>query len=139
MGGGYKTPTISASYFAYGFISTAQTETTFFIPCNYIGSNITVSNLSTTIRLSSGGYAFARSGTDGSTYTQLGSSAVQLLSNGAYVRDNEITSISGEIRSGFGVMITVIFVNKLCSNNTGTLVTNNQVINVTGRITFTIS
>ncbi len=77
-----------------GYTTTGSRDINFFIPSSRVikATSASMSSLKITVR-QAGGYPFARSGSNGGTYTQLGSSSVQVWNNGASYRTNEVEQI----------------------------------------------
>ena len=112
-------------YSGCGFITSAQTDIYMSIPLPVTSfSTATIKNLSLVLRHVGGGYIYARSGTNGATYTAIGASSVAMVSNGAAVRSNELTRFT-LTRTPTGATLRLTFAYALCTNNSGTVVTNN--------------
>lgn len=123
------------------FVTNGQKRLLLSIPYpNFSGTNMTISSLSMVLRHVGGSnYVYVRSGTDGATYTSLGSGQTSLIANGAAVRTNEIASFSVTLKEGWGFTITINFNYQMCSTNTGTVITNNTPMVADISLTGTIS
>lgn len=123
----YKNGDIISSYcIAAGFLTNSQTGLNFLLPTPPVcGDTVKMNSLSLLLRHADGGYPYARSGSSGGTYTQLGSSQVEVWSNGASVRTNEISSITCTPVIG-GIRVIVNFTYALTKDSgSTTAVTNN--------------
>lgn len=110
--------TICAAY-----ISTTSTSLEFFVPTWPLqGSSVTITGLRLTVRHASGGYVYARSGTNGATYTSLNDAI--LIENGAAKRSNEISAIGAQ-KQKTGIYFRTVFKYALCINTSAHTVTNN--------------
>lgn len=132
--------TISVSGYWAGCVTSSQKSLTFFVPYNVTGGTPSLTSASIVVRHADGGYPYARSGSSGGTYTQLGSSAVSVWNNSVSVRTNEVSSVSAgsNIRSGFIVSIVFNYALTKSSGNT-TAVTNNVPVTVFGTVGITLS
>lgn len=131
----YSNPSVNSTIsvtdiMCVGWITGGQKDLVAYIPYPVLSGSATIQALSLNARMAQGGYPFIRSGTSGGTYTQLGSSKVSLVANGSAVRTNEISSFSAYVRPNCGIQIVVSALYQYTSNNTGTIVTNNQVISL---------
>lgn len=109
-----------------GYITSSQKSICISIPYQkFSGTTFTLTTLKVSIRHAMGGYPYVRSGTDGDTYTALGSAKTWLISNGTGYRTNEVSSVSVSVVQDFGFDISVGFNYQICSTNTGTVITNN--------------
>ena len=123
------------------YVTTNGTYLSFLLPyAGYGGgSQFEITKISLVARHVDGGYIFARSGTNGTTYTQLGSAATDVWENGQPTRSGEITGVASYLRTGCGIQIGMTFGYALCTDNSGTLVKNNSpvviVVTMTGTVT----
>ena len=122
-----------------GMITGGQTVLQFFIPSSRVLSGTpTCTALSIILRHADGGYPYARSGSNGATYTPLGGDYTSIWTSGKTVRTGEIKSISCANKVD-GVLVTVTFGYQLAkTSGSTTAVTNNVPASVmaTGTITF---
>lgn len=124
-----------------GWVSSTSTSITFLVPFNVTDGTVTVNQISLAVRGgASAQYFYARSGSTGGTYTQLGTSPVSVWNNNATVRANEVSSINANVREGSGVHVYVNFKYGLtkASGNT-TVVDNNAPVGILASGTFTLS
>lgn len=123
-----------------GHISSSQKLIAFLVPYPlFKGTSVSMSSLDVSIRHSLGGYPYVRSGTNGSTYTQLGSSKISIITNGTAARTNEISSFTAALIQGVGILITLNFSYAICLDSAGTAITNNIPVAVMCNLTATIS
>lgn len=122
-----------------GTITGGQTVLQFFIPTSRVLSGTpTCTALSIILRHADGGYPYARSGSNGATYTPLGGDHTSIWASGKTVRTGEIKSISCANKTD-GVLVTVTFGYQLAkTSGSTTAVTNNVPVSVVavGTITF---
>ena len=114
-----------------GFVSSDSAQLAFFLPFGrYWSGTPSLDKLAVRVRQGVGGYVYARSGTNGGTYTQLLST--RIWENGETKRTNEVesVSISGQSGSGFNISITFKYPLAKASGNTAAI-TNNQAVSVT--------
>ena len=111
-----------------GYITNGQKRLILSVPYPlFSGTRMTINTLSMVLRHVGGsGYVYLRSGTDGATYTALGSGQTSVIANGAATRTNEVASFSVAVKEDYGVVITINFTYAMCINNTGTVVANNS-------------
>ena len=79
-----------------GFLANGTNLIVFSVPLSRplaAGAAVTCTSLGVIVRHPDGGYPYARSGSNGATYTQLGNNYAQIWSNGGTVRNNEVTSV----------------------------------------------
>lgn len=103
------------------------------------GSSIVLNNLKITASHVEGGYLYVRSGSGGGTYTQLGSSPVFVLANGAEYRSNEISSFSASLIQNVGIQIELNFAYDICTNTSGRVALNHTPVAIEATIEATIS
>lgn len=123
-----------------GFTTTGSRDVTMFFSSSkpILASSVSLTSLSMTLR-NSGNYPFARSGSSGGTYTQLGSGLVTVWSNGASARTNEVERVGLSICED-GVNIAVRFTYAPTTTNGGTTaMANNVPIGLLVRATFQFS
>ena len=110
----------------------------FFIPtARIIHGTLTCTTMTCVIRHADGGYLYARSGSTGDTYTQLGSGQTSIWASSKTVRTNEITSITCTNKTD-GVSVDIQFNYQLAkSSGDTTSATNNAPITMqcAGKIT----
>lgn len=115
-----------------GMITSSQKQILFFVPYPLVaGGTATLKTLSVVVRHADGGYPFVRSGTNGATYTQLGSSSTPLWTNSKAARTNELNgNIGVTIRDGIGIQFLVNFVYAIAkaSGNTAAVTNNVPII-----------
>ena len=122
-----------------GYTTTGSRDINFFIPSSkpITATGASVTSLSITVR-QNGGYPFARSGSNGTTYTQLGSGSISVWSGSASTRTNEVESISTGVRTD-GINVAVRFTYAPVTTSGGsTAMANNAPIglNVSATILF---
>lgn len=114
-----------------GYTTTGSRDIDFFIPSSRVikATSASMSSLKLTVR-QAGGYPFARSGASGGTYTQLGSSSVQVWNGGASYRTNEVERIFVTPRED-GVNVAVRFTYALVTTSGGsTAMANNAPLGI---------
>lgn len=118
-----------------GFLTTASKEIRFFIPwAKACAGTYTMKELSITVRHVGGGYPYARSGSSGGTYTQLGDGAVQIWNNSRTARTNEVSDITVTPVDGSGLRVNITFTYALTPGSSGTTgITNNVPISISKR------
>lgn len=114
-----------------GHLTNKGKEIHCFIPtARIIHGTLTCTSFSCVIRHADGGYPYARSGSSGSTYTQLGSGQTSIWASGKTVRTNEIASITCTNRTD-GVLVIIVFTYQLTkSSGDTTNVVNNVPLSV---------
>lgn len=122
-----------------GYTTTGSRDINFFIPSSkpITATGASVTSLSITVR-QNGGYPFARSGSNGTTYTQLGSGSISVWRGSASTRTNEVESISTGVRTD-GINVAVRFTYAPVTTSGGsTAMANNAPIglNVSATILF---
>lgn len=129
--------TLSFNGIYAGHVTGSQKGIEFFIPTSRVLSDTpTCTALSVVVRHADGGYPYARSGTNGATYTPL--TGISIWASGKTVRTGEVASISCANRTD-GVQVTVTFGYQLAKTSANaTAVTNNVPVSVaaSGTITF---
>ena len=113
--------------FAAGMVTGSQKQLWFFVPYAFAGAGTyEITSLSITARFINGVYGYLRSGTEGATYTALGTNLLPLITNGAAVRSGELTdfSVEAEQFSGFRVILKTEYAIAR-ANTATTAVTNN--------------
>lgn len=125
----------------YGYLTSSRKQISFMVPYPlFSGTDFTISSLKLVVRHIVGtNYAYVRSGTNGATYTQLGSGETSVIANGEAVRSNEIASTKVWVHPGSGIEIGVTFNYEVCSDNSGTVLPNNTPLAVAATLTGTIS
>lgn len=124
-----------------GWVSSTSTSITFLVPFNVISGSVIVNQISLAVRGgASAQYFYARSGSTGGTYTQLGTGPVSVWNNNSTVRTNEVSSVNANVRAGSGVHIYMNFNYGLtkASGNTA-VVDNNAPVGILASGTFTLS
>jgi len=118
-----------------GFLTNASKEIRFFIPwAKACAGTYSMKELSITVRKIDGGYPYARSGSSGGTYTQLGDGAVQIWNNGRTARTNEVSDITVTPVDGSGLRVNITFTYALAaSSGSATAITNNVPISISKR------
>ena len=121
-----------------GYITASQTELSFLIPmARVVKSTPTLNALSLICRYADGGYPYIRSGTNGATYTALGSNPASLWTNGAATRSNEISKLTVN-HSYEGIHIQIVFKYQICKTSGSTAaVTNNVPVEIQPNVNFT--
>lgn len=125
-----------------GYITGAAQQIVISVPYQLIsGNTFTLSRLNMAVRVANATNLFARSGSSGGVFTQIGPTAADIILNGAAVRSNELDSFSVSIVPNFGFNVTLNFKYALTIDryNTGALVTNEMPIAVYLNIAGTIS
>lgn len=124
-----------------GYLTSSRKQIAFMVPYPlFSGTDFTISSLKLVVRHVVGTtYAYVRSGTNGATYTQLGSGATSVIANGEAVRSNEIASTKVWVHPGSGIEIGITFNYAVCSDNSGTELPNNTPLTVAATLTGTIS
>lgn len=123
-----------------GYTTTGSRDINFFIPSSRVikATSASMSSLKITVR-QAGGYPFARSGASGGTYTQLGSSSVQVWNGGASYRTNEVEHIYVTPRED-GVNVAVRFTYAPVTTNGGsTAMANNAPLGINVDAVITLS
>lgn len=125
----------------FGYLTSSRKQISFMVPYPlFSGTGFTISSLKLVVRHIVGTtYAYVRSGTNGETYTQLGSGATSVIANGEAVRSNEIASTKVWMHPGSGIEIGITFKYEVCSDNSGTVLPNNTPLIVAATLTGTIS
>lgn len=140
---GLSSDAVSVTTTCSGLISNSGTRIIFYIPYNvrYGKTSVTATKLTVVVRHSDGGYAYARSGTDGNTYTSLGSAYTALINeNGTYVRENEISAITYTAQHNSGIAVMIDFVYKLTkSADASDILTNNTPLSVQAQLIGTLT
>lgn len=124
-----------------GYMTTGSRDVCFFIPSSrpILASSASVQAISLTVR-KNGNYPYARSGSSGGTYTQLGSGSISVWNNGATVRTNEVEAVGCTIQGNDGVNVYVRFKYALVTASGGTTaITNNDPIGVNVNATILFS
>ena len=123
-----------------GYTTTGSRDINFFIPSSRVikATSASMSSLKITVR-QAGGYPFARSGASGGTYTQLGSSSVQVWNGGASYRTNEVEQIYVTPRED-GVNVAVRFTYAPVTTSGGsTAMANNAPLGINVDAVITLS
>lgn len=123
-----------------GYTTTGSRDINFFIPSSRVikATSASMSSLKITVR-QAGGYPFARSGASGGTYTQLGSSSVQVWNGGASYRTNEVERIYVTPRED-GVNVAVRFTYAPVTTSGGsTAMANNAPLGINVDAVITLS
>lgn len=124
-----------------GIVSAGQTSLQFFVPTAQVlesNASPTCTTMSVVVRHIDGGYPYARSGSSGGTYTQLGSGLVSIWASSKTARTNEVASITCTNRT-HGVYVNVTFKYQLAkaSGNTAAIANNVPVaVAASGKFTF---
>ena len=122
-----------------GFISSGQKQLYFYIPLGRpVKATPTLNNLSVVVRHADGGYPYVRSGTNGTTYTPLGSNYTSLWTNGAATRTNEISGLSFTTTHE-GLLVNINFNYQICKTSGSTVAITNNIpvaLQITGSCTF---
>lgn len=124
--------------YAAGFVKGSQKQLHFFLPYAFAGAGTyEITDLSIITRFINGVYGYLRSGTDGATYTAMGTGFLDIISNGEAVRSNEIAAFTVEAKefSGFRIQLNTEYA-VARANTATTAVTNNTP--VTAQITATV-
>ena len=114
-----------------GYLSSSSKQLVFFIPHNVTSGKATIINLALTVRGGSGQeYLYEASGSNNTTYTQLGTNPVTVWENGKTKRKNGIDEADGKgvacgIRRASGFRVAVNFKNTLRKSNSTTVAQNN--------------
>lgn len=128
---------ITTNFLATGMITNSRQDIRFFIPYNVLGGNPIIEELNMVVRTADGGYPYFRSGTNGGTYTQIGSSNVAIIEDGEPVRSGEYRQdCACTLIPRSGLIVRLYLNYGACSDNNGTLVTNNIPLVIEGNITI---
>ena len=131
--------TISFTSIWVGHITGGSKTLQFYVPTSRVLSgSIRCLALSVIVRHAAGFYPYARSGTNGATYTALGSTAVPIWSSSRTARAGEVTSITCDNRID-GITVNIEFGYTLSKDTSGTVAPNNSPITIYGTCTLVFS
>lgn len=109
-----------------GYLSNSSKQLVFFIPHNVTSGTATLVKLALCIRGGSGQeYLYEASGSNNTTYTQLGTSPVVVWENSRTKRTNGIENVAIWVRRASGFKVAVNFKNTLRKSNSTTVAQNN--------------
>lgn len=114
-----------------GYLTSSSKRLIFFIPHNVTSGKATITKLALCVRGGSGQeYLYEASGSNNTTYTQLGTNPVVVWENNRTKRTNGIDTSSGmgiicDMRRATGFRVTVNFKNALRKSNSTTVAQNN--------------
>ena len=134
-----KGTTITSYGLAHGCITTSSKQITFEIPSPFINGKLKLNSLTIKEARQNNNYLFAKYGNKYIPFANLADNR-EIISEGRAAVGNLISNFAiTPVHNGNGVRISITFVNKLCTNTSGTLAVNNTPISFNINYSYTVN